>query len=61
MHDSYRMSQKTSAGRFRSLLRCRYVDQLYLLSGYLVADPVVLDVDVLGALVMHWIHGKLSS
>ena len=44
-----------------SLLRCRHVDQLYLLSSYLVADPVVLDVDVLGALVMHWIHGKLST
>ena len=44
-----------------SLLRCRHVDQLYLLSGYLVADPVVLDVDVFGVLVMHWIYGKLSS
>ena len=44
----------------RSLLRCRHVDQLYLLFGYLVADLVVLDVDVLGALVVHWIHGKTS-
>ena len=61
---SYRMSpediRRESLGKeVRSLLRCRHVDQLYLLSGYLVADP--LDVDVLGALVMHWIHGKLSS
>ena len=37
-----------------SLLRCRHVDQL-------IADPVLLDIDVLRALVMHWIHGKLSS
>ena len=55
MHDSYRMlpediRRKGLGEEIRSLLRCRYVDQLYLLSGYLVADPVVLDVDVLGAL-----------
>ena len=66
MHDSYCMSPKDirreSLGKkVRSLLRCRHVDQLYLLTGYLVANPVVLDVDVLGALMMHWIHGKLSS
>ena len=66
MHDSYRMSpediRREGLGKeVRSLLRCRHVDQLYLLSGYLVAYPVVLDVDVLGALMMHWIHGKLSS
>ena len=56
--------QKTSAGKglgkeVRSLLRCGHVDQLYFLSGYLVADLVVPDVDVLGGLMMHWIHGKL--
>ena len=66
MHDSYHMSpedirRKGLGKKVRSLLRCRHVDQLYLLSGYLVADLVVLDVDGLGALVMHWIHGKLSS
>ena len=66
MHDSYRMSpediRREGLGKeVRSLLYCRHVDQLYLLSGYLVADPVVLDVDVLGALVMHRIHGKLSN
>ena len=66
MHDSYRMSpegnrRKGLGKEVRSLLRCRHVDQLYLLSGYLVADPVVLDVDMLGALMVHWIHGKLSS
>ena len=48
--------QKTSAGRVlvRKSARCSGV-------GHLVADPVVLDVDVLGALIMHWIYGKLSS
>ena len=51
MHDSYRMSPEDIRGKglgeeVHSLLRCRHVDQLYLLSGYLVADPVVLDVDV---------------
>ena len=66
MPDSYRMSpedirRKGLGQEVRSLLRCGHVDQLYLLSGYLVANPVVLDVDVLGALMMHWIHGKLSS
>ena len=66
MHDSYRMSpedirRKGLGEEVRSLLRCRHVNQFYLLSGYLVADPVVLDVDVLGALMMHWICGKLSS
>ena len=66
MHDSYRMSpediRREGLGKkFRSLLHCRHVDQLYLLSGYLIANPVVLDIDVLGALIMHWIHGKLSS
>ena len=66
MHDSYRMSpediRRESLGEeVRSLLRCRHVDQLYLLSGYLVANPVVLNADVLRALMMHWIHGKLSS
>ena len=53
--------RKSLGKEVRTLLRCRHVDQLYLLSGYLVADPVVLDVDVLEALMMHWIHGKLSS
>ena len=66
MHDSYRMSPKDIRRKglgkeVRSLLRCTHMDQLYLLSGYLVADSVVLDVDVFGALMMHWIHGKLSS
>ena len=66
MHDSNRMSpidirRKGLGKEVRSLLRCRHVDQLYLLSGYLVANPVVLNVDVLGALMMHWNHGKLSS
>ena len=51
MHDSYRMSPKDIRRKglgeeVRSLLRCRHVDQLYLLSGYLVANPVVLDIDV---------------
>ena len=66
MHDSYRMSpedirREILGEEVRSLPRCRHVDQLYFLSSYLVADPVVLDVDVLEALVMHWIHGKLSN
>ena len=65
MHDSYRMSpeaiRREGLGKeVRSLLRCRHMDQLYLLSGYLVANPVVLDIDVLGAQMMHWIHGKLE-
>ena len=55
------ISRKGLGKEVRSLLRCRHVDQLHILSGYLVADPVILDVDVLGALVLHWIHGKLSS
>ena len=66
MHDSYRMSPKDIRRKglgeeVRSLLRCRHVDQLHLLSSYLVADTMVLDVDVLGALVMHWIHGKMHA
>ena len=66
MHDNYRMSpediRREGLGKeVRSLLHCRHMDQPYLLSGYLVANPVVLDVDVLGALIMHWIYGKLSS
>ena len=66
MHDSYRMSpediRREGLGKeVRSLLRCGHMDQLYLLSSYLVANPVVLDVDVLGALMMHWIHGKHAS
>ena len=57
MHDSYRMSpevirRKGLGKEVRSLLRCWHVDQLYILSGYLVADPVALDVDVLGALIV---------
>ena len=66
MHDSYRMSpedirRKDLGKEDHSLLRCRHVHQLYLLSGYLFANSVVLDINVLGALMMHWIHGKLSS
>ena len=66
MHDSYHTSpegiRRTGLGEeVRSLLRCRHVDQLYFLSGYLIANPVVLDIDVFGALMMHSIHGKLSS
>ena len=58
MHDSYRMSpedirRKGLSEEVRSLLRCRHVDQLYLLSGFLVADLVVLDADEFGALMMH--------
>ena len=66
MHDSYHMTSKyitreSFVEEVLALVSRRHVDKLNRLKYHHITDAVVLDVDTPRTLMMHWVHGKLTT